>query len=76
MKKRRLLYYYLWIILLFSYFIVCGMLLQPPGDIVRGLYRIVTDPSVLVSDYLEIGGIAATFINAGLLGLICTAIVM
>ena len=76
MKKRRLLYYYLWIILLFSYFIVCGMFLQPPGDIVRGLYRIVTDPSVLVSDYLEIGGIAATFINAGLLGIICTAIVM
>lgn len=35
-----------------------------PGDIVRGLYRIVTDP--VVSDYLEIGGIAATFINAGL----------
>ncbi len=76
MKKKRLVYYYLWIILLFSFFILCGSFLQPPQEILQGLYNIVTDPSVLVSDYLAIGGIGATFINAGLLGLMCTAIVM
>lgn len=76
MKKQRLLYYYLWIILLFSFFILCGSFLQPREEIIQGLYNIVTDPSVLVSDYLAIGGIGATFINAGLLGIMCTAIVM
>lgn len=76
MKKRRLLYYYLWIILLFSFFIVCGACLEPPREIARGLYKIITDPSVLVSDYLAIGGIAATFINAGLLGIMCTGLLM
>lgn len=76
MKKQRLLYYYLWIILLFSFFILCGSFLQSPEEIIQGLYNIVTDPSVLVSDYLAIGGIGATFINAGLLGIMCTAIVM
>lgn len=76
MKKRRLLYFYLWIILLFSFFILCGLCLQSPDEIVKGLYNIFTDPSVLVSDYLAIGGIAATCINAGLLGLVCTGILM
>ncbi|MGB5824619.1 MAG: DUF1576 domain-containing protein [Proteocatella sp.] len=76
MKKRKLLYHYLWIIVLFSFFIICGMCLQPADEILKGLYLIITDPSILVSDYLAIGGIGATFINAGLLGIICTALVM
>lgn len=76
MKKGKLLYHYLWIILLFSFFIVCGGCLQPVDEIFEGLYNITTDPSILVSDYLAIGGIAATFINAGVLGIICTGILM
>ena len=71
MKKRQLIYYYLWIIIFFSFFVVSGLLLEPPDKLFRGLYAILSDSSVLLTDYLAVGGLGATFINAGLLGL-CT----
>ncbi|MDK2933905.1 MAG: hypothetical protein PWP27_1715 [Clostridiales bacterium] len=36
----------------------------------RGLYQIIKEPGLLITDYIAIGGIGATFINAGLLMLI------
>lgn len=69
MKKRQLIYYYLWIIIFFSFFVVSGLLLEPPDKLFRGLYAILSDSSVLLTDYLAVGGLGATFINAGLLGL-------
>ncbi|MDO4710391.1 MAG: DUF1576 domain-containing protein [Peptostreptococcaceae bacterium] len=76
MKKRKLIFYYIWLITFFSFFVISGFFLQPPGELATGLYAIIRDSSVLLTDYLAIGGIGASFVNAGLLGLVCVAILL
>ena len=53
------------------YFIVVGLFLQPPGEILPGLWRIVREPDFLITDYFLVGGIGAALINAGILTLVC-----
>ena len=65
--KRELLYYYVWLIIFFSYFVVMGLFFQPLEELIRGLINITLDSSVLVTDYFAVGGLGATFVNAGLL---------
>lgn len=60
----------MWLIIFFSFFIVMGLFFQPWDEFIAGFVRITLDPSILVSDYIAIGGIGATFVNAGLLPLI------
>jgi hypothetical protein len=50
--------------------LITGFLVERPADIFAGLLRIMLSPSVLLHDYLEVGGFGATFVNAGLCGLI------
>lgn len=38
------------------------------NNIFRGLHSIVINPDILLTDYLKVGGLGATFINAALLG--------
>lgn len=47
-----------------------GLVLESPADIIKGLYDIVISPDLLLTDYVYIGGLAATLINAGTLTLI------
>lgn len=49
--------------------IVIGFLLSPIEEIKIGLLSILRSPSILITDYIAIGGLGATFINAGLVGL-------
>lgn len=52
------------------YFILAGLIVQPIPEILHGLYEIVVQPDILITDYIAIGGIGAAFINAGLLALL------
>ena len=74
MKKKELLYYYVWLIIFFSFFIVLGLFFQPLDEFIEGFINITLDSSILISDYLAIGGIGPTFVNAGLLPLISLGI--
>ncbi len=76
MKKKKLLYYYIWSIVFFSFFVISGLFLQPFRQLMHGMYLIVSNSSVLLTDYLSVGGAAATFVNAGLLGLIGIGILL
>ncbi len=49
--------------------VALGLACEPVTAIWPGLQRIFQSQSVLVSDYLEIGGIGAALVNAGLVGL-------
>ncbi len=60
----------------FSFFIASGLLLEPIDKLGKGLYAILSDSSVLLTDYLAVGGLGATFINAGLLGLFAVYILL
>ena len=60
-----------WCHTLFPVVLLCaGWLVASPVAVVRGLLAIITSPSVLLHDYLAIGGAGATLVNAGLCGLI------
>lgn len=53
--------------------VVCVMLtataflLEPPGAILHGMWRILIEPGVLITDYMAVGGPGAAFLNSGLL---------
>lgn len=47
--------------------IIYGLLISPIRDTLFGLLNIIKSPSVLVSDYMEIGGLGASYVNAGLM---------
>jgi len=53
------------------YFMIVGLFLQPVTEIIPGLVTIIKEPDFLITDYFLIGGIGTSFINAGLLTLLC-----
>ncbi len=60
--------------LLPAYFIVAGLFMQPVDEIFHGIVEIIREPDFLITDYFVIGGVGASFINAGVLTLICIGI--
>lgn len=76
MKKRKLVTHYIWMICFFSFFVGVGLFAQPLNELMKGLIDIFLDHALLITDYLAIGGMGATFLNAGLLGLIAIAILI
>lgn len=51
-------------------FVVFGFVVDRPGEIWRGLWRIAVARDVLITDYVGVGGLGAAFVNAGLLTLV------
>lgn len=47
-----------------------AFLYDSPRQIGSGLIQIIKSPDILLTDYMEVGGLGATFINAALMGLI------
>lgn len=60
--------------LLPAYFIAAGLFMQPLDEIFRGIVEIIREPDFLITDYFVIGGVGASFVNAGVLTLICIGI--
>lgn len=48
---------------------------EQPLDVFHGLMRIFTSPSPLVTDYFGLGSLSSAFLNAGLCGLACAALI-
>lgn len=55
--------------------ITLGFFMDYPDQIVKGLFYIIQSPSILLTDYLVVGGLGAAFINSGLVALIGLALV-
>ena len=45
-----------------------------PGNLISGLGKILTETCKVTTNYFDLGGYAATFLNMGLVGLICTSL--
>lgn len=52
------------------YFIIIAFLFYPWEELVRGILAIIYEPDFLITDYFVIGGVGASFFNAGILTLI------
>lgn len=61
--------------ILFLVVFIITFTLEPIDQMLAGFYRILTSPSVLLSDYLLIGGLAATLFNVALTLLMNLALV-
>lgn len=54
--------------------ILCGVLPGMGGDLLAGLFKIMTSPAQLTLDSFKVGTVGGTFINSGLVGLCCVLI--
>lgn len=52
-------------------FLVGAVCMPDRGSMFSGLWQIISQPSKLTTNYFAVGGYAATFLNMGLVGLIC-----
>ena len=48
------------------YFLIIGLLVQPFPEIVDGIIAIIKEPDFLITDYVAVGGVGATLVNASL----------
>ncbi|MFF3494446.1 DUF1576 domain-containing protein [Streptomyces sp. NPDC002795] len=53
--------------------VVFGFLVDTPAEVVRGIGRIVIAPDILITDFVDLGGVGGAFAQAGLLTLIACA---
>lgn len=67
-------YRYSFLILFSVIVIFFSFVFDKPLDILHGYFNILISPSNLLTDYMAVGGIGATFFNAGLLLLIAIVI--
>ncbi|MCK9266196.1 DUF1576 domain-containing protein [bacterium] len=56
--------------------IFTSLFLQNPAKILEGISQIVLSPGLLLTDYLAIGGLNATLLNAGLCGLASALLIL
>ena len=52
-------------------FLIAAVIMPDRGSMFTGLWQILSQPSKLSTNYFFIGGYSATFLNMGLVGLIC-----
>ncbi|MER5442297.1 DUF1576 domain-containing protein [Streptomyces sp. NPDC002790] len=50
-----------------------GFLVDPPAEVVRGVGRILIAPDVLITDFVDLGGLGGAFVQTGLLTLVACA---
>ncbi len=55
-----------------SAFLIAAFLMPDRADMIPGLLRIIRNPTLSSTNAFSIGGYAATFLNMGLLGIICS----
>lgn len=56
--------------------ILTGFFFNTPFEILEGLGRILTSPSILLTDYMKAGNIGSAFVNSGLMMLLAILIAM
>ncbi len=52
-------------------FLVAAVCMSDRATMLSGLWQILSQPSKISTNYFSVGGFAATFLNMGLVGLIC-----
>lgn len=57
-----------------SSFLLAACFMPDRGDMLPGLWRICSNPTLSSTSFFSIGGYAATFLNMGLVGMICTGL--
>ena len=76
MKRLNRLSENVFLQLFFTYLSLCflaaAFLMPDRADMLPGFWRILSSPTKASTNFFSVGGYAATFLNMGLVGLICT----
>ena len=62
--------------ILYLFFIVFAFFLDTPKEIFYGLKSIILSSDILITDYMEVGGIGAALVNASLTSLLSILLLM
>ena len=73
--KNRFYSPYVVVLVTMVIFLVFAFAWDSPGQIARGLWKITTSRAILISDYIALGGMGATLVNAALVGVFCVLFV-
>lgn len=65
-KERRFYLPYVVISIINLFFLLSAFILDSPREILSGLITILKSPDILITDYVELGGIGAALINSSL----------
>ncbi|WP_392485912.1 DUF1576 domain-containing protein [Haloimpatiens sp. FM7315] len=57
-------------------FLIFAFIIDTPSNIFKGMKNIILEPDILITDYIAIGGIGATFVNSALLSIIIICILI
>jgi len=57
-------------------FLVIAFILDSPAQIFEGFMRIISSRVLLITDFIAVGGIGATFVNAGVVGILSIAMLL
>ena len=55
-------------------FLIAAFFMPDRGNMLSGLWQILSNPCKVSTNYFAVGGYAATFLNMGLVGLTCTGL--
>lgn len=59
-----------------AFFLVAAFCMPDRADMLPGMWRILSEPCKVSTSWFYVGGFAATFLNMGLVGLTCTALIV
>ena len=57
---------YIFLLVIYGAFIIIAFVMDSPTEILLGLKEIIISPDILVTDYVELGGIGASLVNSAL----------
>ena len=72
MLKRIKNFYppYIYLTILYVFMIIVGFVFNTPQEIFNGMKNIVLSPDILITDYMQVGGVGTALINAALTSLL------
>lgn len=69
--KRNFYKPYKILMILYIFMILFGFIISTPTEISSGLKNILFTPDILITDYIQVGGLGAGLINAALTSILC-----
>lgn len=76
LKKKTFYPPYIVLLIIYMFFIISAFCIDSPSEILLGIKNIIFTPDILITDYIAIGGIGATLLNAALTSIICLFILL
>ena len=75
-QNKRICEPYRVLLSFYAFFMLYAFYLDSPSGILHGLSLIIKSRDLLVTDYIELAGLAAALVNVSLVGIMCVALML